>query len=190
MAPELPSREAAVRTLVAALDDAVLARAFPDHAPAAMRLLLVGEPAASGAVETPAPSGPARATATMGRCRLFTDGASRGNPGEAGAGAVLCDAAGGELAARSAYLKYKVKKAVEFISHFEDAVVREARQRYSGLAEERVVVGHVVAVAAYLCHWVKPVLASSLVEEDVVCASHGVGVCPLLELGEHDRWPA
>ena len=51
MAPELPSREAAVRTLVAALDDAVLARAFPDHAPAAMRLLLVGEPAASGAVE-------------------------------------------------------------------------------------------------------------------------------------------
>ena len=28
MAPELPSREAAVRTLVAALDDAVLARAL------------------------------------------------------------------------------------------------------------------------------------------------------------------
>ena len=114
MAPELPSREAAVRTLVAALDDAVLARAFPDHAPAAMRLLLVGEPAASGAVETPAPSGPARATATMGRCRLFTDGASRGNPGEAGAGAVLCDAAGGELAARSAYLGRCTNNVAEY----------------------------------------------------------------------------
>ena len=29
----------------------------------------------------------------------------------------------------SAFLKYKVKKAVEFISHFENAVVREARSR-------------------------------------------------------------
>lgn len=29
----------------------------------------------------------------------------------------------------SAYLKYKVKKAVEFLSRFEDAVVREAKQR-------------------------------------------------------------
>lgn len=29
----------------------------------------------------------------------------------------------------SAYLKFKVKKAVEFLSRFEDAVVREARQR-------------------------------------------------------------
>ena len=114
MAPELPSREAAVRTLVAALDDAVLARAFPDHAPAAMRGLLVGAPAASGTVETPAPSGPARATATMGRCRLFTDGASRGNPGEAGAGAVLCDAAGGELAARSAYLGRCTNNVAEY----------------------------------------------------------------------------
>ena len=29
----------------------------------------------------------------------------------------------------SAYLKNRVKKAVEFISHFEEAVVREARAR-------------------------------------------------------------
>ena len=114
MVPELPGRETAIRTLVAALDDAVLARSFPGQAPAAMRLLLVGEPAASGAVETPAPSGPARATATMGRCRLFTDGASRGNPGEAGAGAVLCDAAGGELAARSAYLGRCTNNVAEY----------------------------------------------------------------------------
>ena len=37
-------------------------------------------------------------------CHLFTDGASRGNPGQAGAGAVLLDAEGRELAARSLYL--------------------------------------------------------------------------------------
>jgi UDP-2,3-diacylglucosamine pyrophosphatase LpxH len=39
----------------------------------------------------------------------------------------------------SAYLKYKVKKAVEFISHFEDAVVREARQR----GAQGVICGHI-----------------------------------------------
>jgi UDP-2,3-diacylglucosamine pyrophosphatase LpxH len=39
----------------------------------------------------------------------------------------------------SAYLKFKVKKAVEFISHFEDAVVREARQR----GTQGVICGHI-----------------------------------------------
>lgn len=39
----------------------------------------------------------------------------------------------------SAYLKFKVKKAVEFISHFEDAVVREARQR----GAQGVICGHI-----------------------------------------------
>jgi UDP-2,3-diacylglucosamine pyrophosphatase LpxH len=39
----------------------------------------------------------------------------------------------------SAYLKYKVKKAVEFISRFEDAVVREARRRNC----EGVICGHI-----------------------------------------------
>lgn len=39
----------------------------------------------------------------------------------------------------SAYLKNRVKKAVEFISHFEDAVVREARQRDC----QGVICGHI-----------------------------------------------
>ena len=39
----------------------------------------------------------------------------------------------------SAYLKYRVKKAVEFISHFEDAVVREAKQRNC----QGVICGHI-----------------------------------------------
>ncbi|MBL8791235.1 MAG: UDP-2,3-diacylglucosamine diphosphatase [Rhizobiales bacterium] len=39
----------------------------------------------------------------------------------------------------SAYLKFKVKKAVEFVSRFEDAVVREARQRKC----DGVICGHI-----------------------------------------------
>jgi UDP-2,3-diacylglucosamine pyrophosphatase LpxH len=39
----------------------------------------------------------------------------------------------------SAYLKNRVKRAVEFISHFEDAVVREARSRDC----QGVICGHI-----------------------------------------------
>ncbi len=39
----------------------------------------------------------------------------------------------------SAYLKFRVKKAVEFISHFEDAVVRDARNRNC----QGVICGHI-----------------------------------------------
>ena len=111
MLPELPDRETAIRTLVAALDDAVLARSFPGQAPTAVRRLLTGEPAAAAPAKGPAA---AEAPRSIGRCRLFTDGASRGNPGEAGAGAVLCDAAGGELAARSAYLGQCTNNVAEY----------------------------------------------------------------------------
>jgi ribonuclease HI/probable phosphoglycerate mutase len=46
--------------------------------------------------------------------QLFTDGASRGNPGPAGAGAVLCDAAGRELAARSLCLGHCTNNVAEY----------------------------------------------------------------------------
>ncbi|MCW5205886.1 ribonuclease HI family protein [Desulfobulbus sp. F5] len=46
--------------------------------------------------------------------RLFTDGASRGNPGKAGAGAVLLDSEGRELAARSLYLGECTNNAAEY----------------------------------------------------------------------------
>ena len=45
---------------------------------------------------------------------LFTDGASRGNPGPAGAGAVLFDAAGCELAARSLALGHCTNNVAEY----------------------------------------------------------------------------
>jgi ribonuclease HI/probable phosphoglycerate mutase len=47
-------------------------------------------------------------------CQLFTDGASRGNPGEAGAGSVLLDANGQELAARSLYLGQCTNNVAEY----------------------------------------------------------------------------
>ncbi|CAK8714599.1 RNase H type-1 domain-containing protein [Candidatus Electronema halotolerans] len=47
-------------------------------------------------------------------CCLFTDGASRGNPGQAGAGAVLVDAEGRELAARSLYLGECTNNVAEY----------------------------------------------------------------------------
>ncbi len=114
MAPELPGRETAIRTLVAALDDAVLARSVPGQAPAAVRRLLTGEPVPPAPAKVPAAPAAAEAPRSIGRCRLFTDGASRGNPGEAGAGAVVCDPAGGELAARSAYLGQCTNNVAEY----------------------------------------------------------------------------
>ncbi len=113
--PELPSRDEAVRTLVAGLGDAELARFFPGHAVADLRRLLTGEPTPAAApVESRPPIADKRPQRAIGPCRLFTDGASRGNPGEAGAGAVLCDAAGGELAARSAYLGRCTNNVAEY----------------------------------------------------------------------------
>ncbi|MCI5142026.1 MAG: reverse transcriptase-like protein [Candidatus Electrothrix sp. ATG1] len=47
-------------------------------------------------------------------CKLFTDGASRGNPGEAGAGSVLLDGDGQELAARSSYLGQCTNNVAEY----------------------------------------------------------------------------
>jgi ribonuclease HI len=45
---------------------------------------------------------------------LFTDGASRGNPGPAGAGAALFDTEGHELAARSLALGHCTNNAAEY----------------------------------------------------------------------------
>jgi ribonuclease HI/probable phosphoglycerate mutase len=47
-------------------------------------------------------------------CSLYTDGASRGNPGDAGAGIVLFDGEGNELLARSFYLGKCTNNAAEY----------------------------------------------------------------------------
>ena len=47
-------------------------------------------------------------------CTLFTDGAARGNPGEAGAGAVLIGSDGNELGSRSLYLGECTNNVAEY----------------------------------------------------------------------------
>jgi ribonuclease HI len=47
-------------------------------------------------------------------CMLFTDGASRGNPGQAGAGAVLLNQDGQEMATRSLYLGVCTNNVAEY----------------------------------------------------------------------------
>jgi ribonuclease HI/probable phosphoglycerate mutase len=97
-------RETILRTLADRLPDKTFTALFPDLPPAAVRDVLAGraETAAPAARQQNLFSDPA-AQGSL-RCKLYTDGASRGNPGQAGAGIVLYDEAGLELAVRSAYL--------------------------------------------------------------------------------------
>ncbi len=90
------------------LDDAVLLELFPDHPPERIRELLRGTSCRQAGKPAPAGDG------TRLRCRLYTDGAARGNPGEAGAGIVLCDGAGRELTSRSRYLGRCTNNVAEY----------------------------------------------------------------------------
>jgi len=66
-------------------------------------------------VVRPQPLFPAQhAAGRAGNLSLYTDGASRGNPGEAGAGFVILDEQGGELSARGSYLGTCTNNAAEY----------------------------------------------------------------------------
>lgn len=52
--------------------------------------------------------------ASSSACILYTDGAARGNPGEAGAGAVLVDNDGTELGSRALYLGQCTNNVAEY----------------------------------------------------------------------------
>ena len=104
-----------LQTLTEQLDDTVLGRFFPGHNVGDIRRILLEAPAAGGGVPAVAvpPLSPAK-TEAIGRCRLFTDGASRGNPGEAGAGVVLFADNGEELATQSVYLGTCTNNVAEY----------------------------------------------------------------------------
>ncbi len=108
-----PTRAQILRTLLEHLDDAQLSRFFPDRNPVDIRRIAAGSASAATPEAEPARSIAAPVTAAD-RCRLFTDGASRGNPGEAGAGAVLLGPDGGELAARAVYLGTYTNNVAEY----------------------------------------------------------------------------
>lgn len=108
-----PTRAQILRTLLEHLDDTQLSRFFPTRDPVEIRRIAAGTPSPVTPAAESVRSVAALVTASA-RCRLFTDGASRGNPGEAGAGAVLLGPDGGELAARAVYLGTCTNNVAEY----------------------------------------------------------------------------
>jgi ribonuclease HI len=112
------TRDLVLQTLAQQLDDVLLTRLFPSHSAHDIRQIIMGKqgegsPAAGSSSLSPAPA-KTISTRAGGRCKLFTDGASRGNPGQAGAGAVLFDENGLELSAKAVYLGTCTNNVAEY----------------------------------------------------------------------------
>lgn len=105
-------RQSIIRRLAEQLTDVELHRIFPDTSAQTIRSLLRGKKEKNlprgGATEHRAK--PKNITS----CTLFTDGASRGNPGQAGAGMVLLDDNGQELLTRAEYLGRCTNNVAEY----------------------------------------------------------------------------
>lgn len=83
-----------------------------------------------------------RSTAPVDEALLYTDGAARGNPGPAGAGAVLLDPRGNELAALTRYLGKATNNVAEYqalILGLEEAAIQKVRRLKVHLDSELVV---------------------------------------------------
>lgn len=107
-------RTSVINTLADKLPDSILEELFPAIPAIAVRDVLLGKKkiAVQPARQQNLFTEPADDTALF--CRLFTDGASRGNPGEAGAGIVLLDDDNQELIARSLYLGTSTNNVAEY----------------------------------------------------------------------------
>jgi ribonuclease HI len=103
--------------LARGLSDAAIADAVPGVSPVVVRERLV-RLAARFRPETgePRKEEPGTAAPRAGRAVLHTDGASRGNPGEAGAGAALYGPGGGEIGAWRWYLGRTTNNAAEYLA--------------------------------------------------------------------------
>jgi len=102
-----------ISALAANLSDEVIAAAVPGLAPAEVRATL--ESLAGGFAPEKKPAVQKR-RGRLDRAVLFTDGASRGNPGEAGGGASLVGPDGGELIAGRWYLGRRTNNAAEYLA--------------------------------------------------------------------------
>ena len=108
-----------LRVLADRLTDDLLLDIFPEHAPGDIRVLL-RDPNIEGEAETVAfnkslENGKLPFSGNKdSTCSLYTDGASRGNPGDAGAGIVLFDDKGREILTRSLYLGKCTNNAAEY----------------------------------------------------------------------------
>ena len=108
------TKAAVIQILVAELPNSTLEQLFPEIPAQAVRDVLLGKTKVADRVSKqqnlfPEPAGQAGLF-----CKLFTDGASRGNPGEAGAGITLLDSSNQELAARSRYLGQCTNNGAEY----------------------------------------------------------------------------
>lgn len=123
--PEQINPEKIFTVLADNLPENLLQNLFPEHSPQDVRTIIR---AAGASVTTKPGKQPAvdekPRERSQGRlpfilagadtCSLYTDGASRGNPGDAGAGIVLLDEDGSELLARSFYLGKCTNNSAEY----------------------------------------------------------------------------
>lgn len=110
-----PTPRIVVERLAADLNDAILRELFPRAEPAVIRALLKAGAARMPAGQPGKTAPPAaKAVAANGTITLYSDGASRGNPGEAAAGVVIVDADGTELVAKGVYLGQCTNNMAEY----------------------------------------------------------------------------
>ena len=102
--------------LEAKLPDELLHRIFPADVPADIRNCLKISAKYFSSMGKPVDTTTKKSARhdTGGMITLFTDGASRGNPGEAGAGVVMVDGQGNEFFARGAYLGQCTNNMAEY----------------------------------------------------------------------------
>ncbi len=105
-------RQTIIRRLADGLRNSELERIFPGIPVDDIRNILLQRK--KGCPSESVPAGNGRDKHKPCRCALYTDGASRGNPGQAGAGAVILDENGRELAARGEYLGICTNNVAEY----------------------------------------------------------------------------
>jgi len=116
--PEQKKDREILQILAESLPEKVLLELLPEIKPETIRHILYRlagvTPPASQPQQQTIFSSCSHSSRTDADCTLYTDGASRGNPGEAGAGAVLVDPDGSERGNRSLYLGQCTNNVAEY----------------------------------------------------------------------------
>ena len=107
-------RAAIIQHLAKKLPDKVIKELFPGIAPDGIRNVLLGKKKIAGPAVRQHSLFKKDSASKQATCKLFTDGASRGNPGEAGAGVVIFDRNDQEIATRAQYLGQCTNNTAEY----------------------------------------------------------------------------